>query len=542
MVCVKPTSLSSILSTTVLLLLAAAVSMAAPVDSDGALRTAAAWRGRSARPLDRRAGAPTGRTRTFSEGGTDLFHLVELSGGGFVAVAADDSRASVMAFSPSGELPEEDDGGPLWTLLAGDSATAAGSATPRRRRGRGVPRARLEATERVAPPPASAGTGTVRRQTASGVASVSDVRVAPLVETKWNQLRVGSKYVYNYYTPNHWYCGCVATAMAQLMRYHRFPTASVAAQTFTCYTNAGSIALSMVGGTYDWASMPAVPTSSISDAQREAIGRLCYDAGVSVRMQYTNGGSGAFGCFAHDPLATVFGYANAESYFPADATAPTASELQNSILANLDAACPVMLAITAPGSSGQDAGHMILADGYGYEGGTLWCHLNMGWSGSSDLWYAVPDMDTGTYAFSTVDAVVYNVFPTKTGQLVTGRVTDTDGKPLGGATVTSSYTSGWPANTVYTVQSETNASGLYAVLIPAPRRGSRPVTVSAAYRGTSSTGSAQTSISASSSPYNINWEEGRYSYASGGLVIGNSWGNNLVIELPPPKPTVLSIQ
>ena len=537
---VKRTCPFSFLSTTVLLLLAAAVSVAAPVDQDGALRAAAAWRGRSPRPLNRPAGAPTGRTRTFSEGGTDLFHLVELSGGGFVAVAADDARASVMAFSPSGELPEEDDGGPLWTLLAGDSATAAGSATPRRRRGRGVPHARLKATERVAPPPASAGAGTVRRQTASvsGVASVSDVRVAPLVETKWNQLRVGSKYVYNYYTPNHWYCGCVATAMAQLMRYHRFPTASVTAQTFTCYTNAGSIALSMVGGTYDWALMPAVPTSSITDAQREAIGRLCYDAGVSVRMQYSNGGSGAFGCFAHEPLEGVFGYANAESYFPADATAPTAAELQNSILANLDAACPVMLAITAPGSSGQDAGHMILADGYGYEGGTLWCHLNMGWSGSSDLWYAVPDMDTGTYAFSTVDAVVYNVFPTKTGQLVTGRVTDTAGKPLGDASVTASYRSGM--RTV-TTNVTTSASGLYAVLVPAPSRGSRSVTVSAAYRGTSSTGSARASISASASPYDIDWEAGSYYYASGGLVIGNSWGNNLVIELPPPKPTVLSV-
>ena len=100
-----------VLATTVLLLAAAAVSVAAPVDSDGALRAAAAWRGRSVRPLDRPAGAPTGRTRTFSEGGTDLFHLVELSRGGFVAVAADDARASVMAFSPSGELPEEDDGG-----------------------------------------------------------------------------------------------------------------------------------------------------------------------------------------------------------------------------------------------------------------------------------------------------------------------------------------------------------------------------------------------------------------------------------------------
>ena len=520
----KRTGPFGILATTVPLLVAAAVSVAAPVDCDGALRAAAAWRARDARPFDRAAGAPTGRTRTFSENGTNLFHLVELSGGGFVAVAADDRRASVMAFSPSGELPEEDDGGPLWALLTADSATAAGRAPPPKRRGHGAPRARLDAVERVAAPPAA-----VRLQATagSGASSVSDMRVAPLVKTKWNQLKAGGKYVYNYYTPNHWHCGCVATAMAQLMRYHRFPTASVAAQTFECRTNAGPISLTMVGGIYDWDSMPAVPNSSITDTQREAIGRLCYDAGVSVRMQYTSKGSGAFGCFAHQPLADVFGYASAESYFPDDITAPTADELQNSILANLDA-------ITAPGSTGQDAGHMVLADGYGYEGGTLWCHLNMGWSGSSDLWYAVPNMNTGTYAFSVIDAIVYNVFPTETGQLVTGRVTDGAGKPLRGATVAASYTSGsWPRTRTTTTNVTTSANGLYAVLIPAPSRGTRAVTVAATYRGTASTGSARASISASASPYSINWETGGYR-ASGGLSIGNSWGNDLVVELPAP--------
>ena len=352
--------------------------------------------------MGRHAGAPTGRLRTFSEGGTNLFHLVELSGGGFVAIAADDIRASVMAFSPTGTLPENDDGGPFWALLAGDSAAAAGLPTPpKRRRGRGVTRRRLTAMEHVAAAPSRTGGGGAKRVLASnsGVSTIADVRVEPLVETQWNQRGVGGKYVYNYFTPNHWYCGCVATAMAQLMRYHRFPSTSVPAQTFNCYTNYGAISLSMIGGVYDWDSMPAVPTASATDAEREAIGHICYDAGVSVRMQYASGGSGAFGCFAHDPLVNVFGYASAESHFPADASAPSSSELQNAILANLDAGCPVLLAITAPGSSGQDAGHMIVADGYGYEGETLWCHLNMGWSGSCDLWYAIPDMNTGTYAF-----------------------------------------------------------------------------------------------------------------------------------------------
>jgi hypothetical protein len=38
--------------------------------------------------------------------------------------------------------------------------------------------------------------------------------VSPLVQSKWDQRYVGGKATYNYYTTNHWYCGCVATAMA----------------------------------------------------------------------------------------------------------------------------------------------------------------------------------------------------------------------------------------------------------------------------------------------------------------------------------------
>ena len=49
-----------------------------------------------------------------------------------------------------------------------------------------------------------------------------------------------------------------------------------------------------------------------------------------------------------------------------------------------------------------------------------------------------------------------------------GRVTDTAGKPLGNAAVTASYRSGM--RTV-TTNATTSASGLYAVLVPAPIRG-----------------------------------------------------------------------
>lgn len=519
-------------------LFACGLAVAAPVSPDGAVRAAEAWRGGAARHFDRETGAPSGRVRTFSDNGTNLFHLVELDGGGFAAVAADDVRPPVMAFSPTGELPIEDDGGPLWAMLAADAspaasqesgsksgaalrATSAGAGEAAVRGGRAsrpAPRPRLVATETIVSPVRAAVRAYAYPQT--GISSVGDVRVAPLVESKWDQMKVGGKYTYNYYTTNHWYCGCVATAMAQLLRFHRFPTASVAPQTFTCYvtSNAIPVSLEMKGGVYDWDQMPLKPAYSITDTQREAIGRICYDAGVSARMQYTPGGSGTFLGFTFEPLKSVFGYESANGFLKNDSL--SADEIQGAVLANLDAGYPVLLSI-----SGASGGHAIVADGYGYEGGTLWCHLNMGWSGSHDVWYALPDIQTGSMSFTVVNAVVYNVFPTGTGQLVTGRVTDDAGNPVEGATVTATYQKG---SKTESVTAQTAATGIYSFRISAPSAG-RAVSLSAAY-GAAASSARSTSIQASNSPYDLDWETGSFFYPRGGLVIGNSWGNDLAIS------------
>ena len=437
--------------------------------------------------------------------------MVGLSGGGFAAVADDDSFKGIMAFSPSGDLPEEDDGGPLWAMLSADATKERRTRTRRRAR------PRLASAETRATPVRSGA----RLYYSSGLSAVSDVRVAPLVKSAWNQKEANGKKTYNLYTPGNLYCGCTATAMAQLMRYHEYPTSPVTPRTFTCYSNDVEVALSMMGGTYDWSSMPLVPSSSTSDAARQMIGRICYDAGVSVRTRYAAGGSGAYLCFSFEPLRSVFGFASAQAYWEDDYSSIAPSTIQNGILSNLDAGCPVLLGISC-----NSAGHAIIADGYGYEGSTLWCHLNMGWGGLDDLWYALPDINAGGYAFNSVEDVVYNVFPRTTGELVTGRVTDDEGNPLEGATVTATYkrkSGGTAASTTAT----TSATGIYAVHVPTDAAYS--VTLTASYGAAATAKSVSTATSSSASPVNVDFERGEYSADSGGLQIGNSWGNDMVV-------------
>ena len=468
---------------------------AAPVSPDKALRKAEAWLARRPKSTMARhhamrpARRPSGRIRTFSSGGTNLCHLASVEGGGFVVLSADDAMPPVMGFSTTDEMPMPGDGNPLWAMLRSDVAARGSKAAPS------------------------------LMNSVANESGLDDVRVSPFVMSKWNQRNVSGKKVYNYYTPYGWYCGCVATAMAQLMRHHRYPTGSVTASTFKCYTNDVAVNMKMKGGVYDWANMPLEPTSAITDVEREAIGRICYDAGVSMRMQYAAGGSGALP-FTYNPFKNVFGFANAHTYV-IDGTISDAN-IRAGILANLDAGCPVLLGIEDNNLNG----HSILADGYGYVDGTLYCHLNMGWSGSSDYWYALPNISASGYSFTAVSSVSYNIFPKATGELVTGRVTDTFGNPLPGASVSATMTYRKNSrNYTSTTNVVTSDNGIYAIRAPAGVTST--ITLVASFEGVSATRSTRTTASAS--PTSVNFVTGNYSVPSSGLSIGNSWGNDFAI-------------
>ena len=517
---------------TILPLLAALLPLAlasAPITPERAVGIASDFlsrqssRGTAASPRKVRArmrpsSAPSGKTRTCVENGTNMFHLVSLDGGGFVTVSADDSTRPVLGFSASGELPDCDADNPFWDLVGGDVDASRGM---RHRRGR---TRRFEFADQDVPRTPRLRYAAAATLSAASAAAVDDVRVAPLVKSKWNQSKVGSKKVYNYYVPNGYTCGCVATAMAQIMRYHKFPS-SASPQTFTCYVGSGQTPtnITMVGGTYDWDAMPLEPSSSISDAEREMIGRICFDAGVSARMAYGFRGSssGALGAYVHDPFKSAFGYTSAESYF-VDEGSITGDIVESAILANLDAGYPVLLGICHVDSKGEASnGHAIVADGYGYDDGTLYCHLNMGWSGSDDYWYALPDIGTG-YGFNTVNSVVYNIFPTNTGQLVTGRATDPYGNPMDGVVMAANIKKSKWSWRLYRETLTTDANGIFATFTP------YQATISAEYEGWAS-GGTTIATEASRSPSDIDWETGDCAVPQTGLYVGNKWGNDIVV-------------
>jgi len=431
-----------------------------PMNAEQARNAVLGWLKADPFPLRTMMGQQIKEAVTFSDtNGVALYYVVYLEPSGFAIVAADDLIEPIIGFAPSGRFDPSTDN-PLGALVSNDLPG-------RMARVKGIEAAKVKG-------PFLAARNKWERfknieQSTNGIemgiSSVSDVRVAPLTQTTWDQSTVGGNACYNYYTPPYaagssanYVCGCVATAMAQLIRYWQYPISGVGTASFTIYVTDVAQSRNLLGGDgaggpYDWGDMVLSPNGSSTDTQRRAIGALCADAGVSVSMDYNIGGSGASGASMEEvqgELVQTFGYANA--ICGDNGGNNIGSGLIGMVNPNLDAGCPVLLGIT-DGTSG----HAIVCDGYGYNLSTLYHHLNLGWSGSYTAWYNLPNIDAGGYAFNSVDACVYNVWTNGTGEIISGRITDNTGAPIAGVGVTATRTGGG----TYTATSNTN--GIYAL-------------------------------------------------------------------------------
>lgn len=366
------------------------------------------------------------------EAGKLLCYLVYLDPDGLLVVSADDWIEPVIAFSRSGDFTLDGDG-TLAVLLRKDLASRlAGAARAAAAKPGGLPeglaRARGRWERLISESEAAASSGSSK----DWLSGVSDMRVAPLLTSRWNQGSVAGSPCFNYYTPNHYVAGCVATAMAQWMRHLRYPAAGVGTAGFSIRVD-GVLQTGFLrggdglGGAYDWDAMVGDPGANVTDAQRRAIGALCHDAGVAANMSYGVVASSAYMSSAQRALREAFGFSHVvRGSAPGGDIGAGLNEMLNP---NLDAAVPAMLSV-----HGEEGGHAVLCDGYGYHDGTLYHHLNMGWGGLDDAWYNLPNVDA-YYDFNAIATCLYNLYRQGSGEIVSGRVMDRFGMPLAGAAV-----------------------------------------------------------------------------------------------------------
>lgn len=172
--------------------------------------------------------------------------------------------------------------------------------------------------------------------------------------------------------------GCVATAIAQVMRYHKHPTVGQGSHSYkwegdTLNANFGNT-------TYDWDNMPTTYNNSETNSQKAAIAQLMYHVGVSVDMNYdlgSNGGSGA---------VTSKGIASLYNYFGYDAGMQNhyrffynINDWKTKIINELNAGRPVIYS-----GSSNSGGHAFVCDGY--DDSNMF-HINWGWGGAANGYF-----------------------------------------------------------------------------------------------------------------------------------------------------------
>lgn len=504
------------------------------------------------------------------------FYAVKLTGGGTVFLSSDTEFEPVIAFSPDSNIDLSKEENPLLQLLRRDiiarvglrdlrkaslasGAAAQGAAT-------GVNEQKWAAFGiKTQQSPIAAQGGAVlttavisdeATASAAPVQVVDDLCVAPLLTTKWNQTTdANGNPCFNYYMwselgggeshTGYWPCGCTATAMSQVMNFHRYPTAEQTAKTYTCKVDDASVSLATKSGAFDWDKMVDWPDGnfSMTDAQREAIGHLTWNVAVALGSSFAADSTGASPSKIAETLRDGFGYANAWSYWD-DAKWSSGKgglhdrETREKIVhANLDAGRPVLFGIYGftsghIGDYSYWAGHAVVGDGYGYQSvdgeKTAYVHVNMGWGGVDDVWYNIPEIDaansgahigSGGTTFLYMGSATFNIFPTVDGgegEILSGRIYDEDRQPLAGAVV-SVY-----ENDALIKTAVSDAHGVYSFILP----GGHTYTVSASSADGRLVADPLTGIELAAtvgdSNYVVDSEE----------KVGNSWGNDFVLEHP----------
>ena len=463
-----------------LLFLSFAVLYARPVTPDEVRTVVSNWLSYNPHPLSESfMGTDIDKITTYKDDEEKpLYYIVDLQPSGYVIVAGDDMVEPIIGFSGSGHYRDSDDN-PLSVLVKSDvpgrvkyereleekringdiEYDASSSINKAKKKWQHLFNLETEMEY------ADAAEDDDNIET--GLNEVEDVRVAPLLQTKWSQQKErGGHKCYNLYTPHNYPSGCVATAFGQILRYFEYPTRGVGTASYDIKVDGNSQKKKLLGGdgrggAYDWENMTDGPRVDSAESRR-AIGRLLNDTGVSVHMQYTSGGSGARTTAIADALKGTFFYENAVKAY--DHNGIETADFIKMINPNLDAGLPVALGIHR-----DHGGHAVVTDGYGYDQGTLYNHVNMGWSGSYNAWYNLPHVDAGNHNYTSIHNIVYNIYTQGNGEIISGRVTDKSGNPIANATVTAKSGS-------QTFRAKTNAKGIYA-LVHLPSNTSYTITV-----------------------------------------------------------------
>ena len=213
--------------------------------------------------------------------------------------------------------------------------------------------------------------------------------ISPMLTTTWGQ---GSPF--NGQCPkvgyNKTYTGCVATAMAQVMCYHHFP--SRACLPIPAYTTKnGTSVTALPAAAFDWDNMRSSYTYDYTTAQSNAVAQLMRYCGQSVSMNY--GTSVSTAAFQTVPFAMnyYFGYSDKATAYMRDSS--NDADWEQMMYDELATGRPVIYS----GYDSNSGSHAFILDGY--RDGMF--HINWGWNGDYDSYWQLSALTPRGYNYST---------------------------------------------------------------------------------------------------------------------------------------------
>lgn len=209
--------------------------------------------------------------------------------------------------------------------------------------------------------------------------------VAHLVTAKWNQDDPYSNKCPTDKAGTHCYTGCVATAMAQIMHYYKYPEYGIGQDTI--YFEKKQYVVNFGSTSYDWDSMLDSYDGSYSVTQKFAVATLMYHCGVAAHMMYSIDGSGACLDDAAEGMTSHFGYITKRYGYKESSTSDDYNDAKwrEVIYRELSAGHPIMYAGTSNSNGDNNMStHCFVFDGYDSDG---YIGVNWGYGGLGDGYF-----------------------------------------------------------------------------------------------------------------------------------------------------------
>ena len=212
--------------------------------------------------------------------------------------------------------------------------------------------------------------------TRAGAATKAADAVQPLLKSKWGQ-------DYPYSKQTRYMTGCVATAVAQVMYYHKWPAQGKGQESYTVKFDNTVRSADFTKSHYDWDNMLLdYNRRNITTKQEDAVALLMNDVGIATNMQYTDRASGTQSYMAARALRNYFDYDAAmvtRSYEGVDNFIEIVKEeLRNGF--------PLYIS----GDSKTGGGHAWVCDGFDEEDRF---HMNFGWNGQANGYYSLATLN-----------------------------------------------------------------------------------------------------------------------------------------------------